>query len=315
MLDLRVLRDLWTEDGARNVFAKLVTHCVRVHHSSALSIRPAPGDEGIDTLVGDFGSEVKVYQAKYFCDGVGDSQRRQIRSSWETCVAASYFPKLVQWTLCLPTELSTDEVRWWQRWKKRQRHRRVQLELWTASRFEAFHALPALHAVFSTALRRTNAHSLDDVLSHLQLPAERPLVRLPVDAHLRDAIFVKKIEAAGIQQHRAARTAFYNFELLRESVAAGGTPEEQAALEDLQNRIFDLWEERFNEAGPDGLGRRLYNGVNTAIAAEHEARLKCDRLGTQVVHKKGGLHYWADNCYAGWTDGFEHIGRKDEDPT
>ena len=28
MADLRVLRNLWTEDGARSVFASLVTHCV-----------------------------------------------------------------------------------------------------------------------------------------------------------------------------------------------------------------------------------------------------------------------------------------------
>lgn len=299
MLDLRVLRDLWTEDGARSVFARLVTHCVRKHHPSAISIRPAPGDEGIDTLVGDFGSAVRVYQAKFFCDGVGESQQRQIRDSWRTCTQATYFPNLVQWTLCLPIELSTDEARWWQGWKKRQRAHRVQIELWPATRFEAFRALAGLSHIFDYALKRSDS-----------LVDERRLVTLPAATQFADAIFVKKIEAAGIHQHRAARTAFYNFELLRQSISAGGTIEEQEALEDLQNRIFDLWEERFNEHCPDRLGRSLYNCVNSEIAAEDNGRLRCDHLGTQAVHKKGGLHYWADNCHAGWTADFEDIGRQ-----
>jgi hypothetical protein len=311
MLDLRVLRDLWTEDGARSVFARLVTHCVKKHHPSALSIRPNPGDEGVDTLVGDFGSAVRVYQAKFFCDGVGESQQRQIRESWRACTQASYFSRLVQWTLCLPIELSTDEVRWWQGWKKRQQPYRKQIEIWTGTKFEAFRALSDLKPVFDFALKRVEHQTVSDVLRHLLIVDERPILSLPLFSQFADAIFVKKIEAAGIRQHRAARTAFYNFELLRQSIAAGGTVEEQRALEDLQNRIFDLWEQRFNEHAPDRLGRALYNTVNSEIATEDNGRLRCDLLGTHAVHKKGGLHYWADNCHAGWTADFEDIGRQD----
>lgn len=313
MLDLRVLRDLWTDDGARNIFASLVTHCVKMHHPSAISIRPDPGDEGIDTLVGDFGSSVRVYQSKFFCDGVGQSQQRQIRDSWQTCTQSSYFPRLVQWTLCLPIELSTDEVRWWQGWKKRQREHRIQIELWTGTHFQAFRALPGLKDIFDYALFRNGAQTAADVLQRLRIADDLPIVNLPKGTHLADAIFVKKIEAAGIHQHRAARTAFYNFELLRQSIAAGGTAEEQRALEDLQNRIFDLWEQRFNEHAPDRLGRALYNALNSEIVSEDTGRLRCDQLGTQAVHKKGGLHYWADNCHAGWTAHFESIGRPDRE--
>ena len=84
MLELRVLRDLWTEPGARRIFEQLVTHCVRAQYPSAVSIRPNPGDEGIDTLVGDF---ERVYQAKFFCDSIGKSQQAQIRNSSSKRVA------------------------------------------------------------------------------------------------------------------------------------------------------------------------------------------------------------------------------------
>ncbi len=312
MLDLRVLRDLWTEDGARRVFSQLVTHCVRSDYPDALSIRPSPGDEGIDTLVGDFESQVRVYQAKYFCDGLYEAQRSQIRASWKTCVESKYFKHLVLWTLCIPIEMSTDEVRWWQGWRSRQMSKhQVQMELWTSTHFEAFRATDSLQGVFDLALRPPVGQTIDELLAALQSRLQR-LASLPSPDHLCNALFVKKIEAAGILQHRAARTAFYNFELLREAVTAGGTREEVGALEDLQERIYELWEELYNRHLPAGMGRPLYNAVNQAIVAEHNGRLRCDELGAQVAHKKGGLHYWADICQAGWTANFEAIGREPE---
>lgn len=62
MADLRVLRNVRTEDGARSVFASLVTHCVHQRHGSAITVRPDPGDEGLDTIVGDFGDRLLVFR-------------------------------------------------------------------------------------------------------------------------------------------------------------------------------------------------------------------------------------------------------------
>src|SRR5690349_12955622 len=102
MIDLRVLRDRWTEDGGRAIFAQLVTHCVRDVYPGAQAVRPDPGDEGLDTFVGDFDGELRVWQAKYFPDGVGESQREQIRKSWKACIESSHFSDVASWTLCLP---------------------------------------------------------------------------------------------------------------------------------------------------------------------------------------------------------------------
>ena len=110
MLDLSVLKNLWTEDGARAVFADLVTHCVRANHPGARAIRPNPGDEGVDTFCGEFETGVRVWQAKYFPDGVDGSQQGQIRESWKTAINSSYAAKMQLWTLCIPCELSMEET-------------------------------------------------------------------------------------------------------------------------------------------------------------------------------------------------------------
>jgi hypothetical protein len=119
---------------------------------------------------------------------------------------------------------------------------------------------------------------------------------------------VRKLEAAGISQHRSARTAFYNFELVRQAVSQGGSSKELELLEDLQERILDVWESEFNARDATQLGRELFVAVYRRIEKECEGMLHCI-LPVQVIHKKGGLHYWADNCEAGWTEDFKNIGR------
>lgn len=309
MIDLRTLRNVWTEDGARAVFASLVTHCVHHRHGHALSVRPDPGDEGLDTIVGDFGDRLLVFQAKYFCEGLEGAQQRQIRESWNACRANGYFDRVALWTLCVPIELSAPELRWWQGWRDRQvRASGCHIELWTKSEFERFAAETSLRTVFDMAFRGGGADPAD-ALSRLRAMSPPVSIRaLPSAANYAHAVFVRKLEAAGVAQHRAARTAFYNFELLRNAIAQGGDPGEQDELTDLLERIYDLWEELFNGHTPTSLGRPLYNAANAAIAREDQARLVTSRVRAQALHKKGGLHYWADICEAGWTADFKSAG-------
>jgi hypothetical protein len=316
MIDLRVLRDLWTEDGARAIFAELVTQCVRSIYPSARAIRPDPGDQGIDTFVGEFEGDLRVYQSKYFCAGIDKAQQAQIRSSWDTCVKSTYFDRVTLWTLCIPIEMSVPEVQWWQKWRKRESEKwQRQIELWSKADFVNFSTRSDLVAVFANALQRGGVKhpNFDAVLSALRAGRADPLVKkLPGRDHLRDAVFVRKIEAAGVSQHRSARTAFYNFELLRAAVEQGGNPDEVAALEDLQERIYDLWEGAYNAHEPDKLGRQLFVAVDKAIEQEDQGRLRTS-LPTHILHKKGALHYWADLCEAGWTPDFKQIGREDDE--
>jgi hypothetical protein len=314
LIDLRTLRDHWTEEGGRSVFAEIVTQCARSIYPSARAVRPDPGDEGIDTFVGELEGDLKVYQSKYFCDRIGDSQKAQIRSSWKRCSESAAFKRLVLWTLCIPIEMSIDETKWWQTWRAREsKKRHCQIELWDKSDFLSFGARPDLVRIFAIALKQgTTYPNLETALNAMRSPAARPLKKLPSAAHLRDAIFVRKLEAAGVPQHRAARTAFYNFELLRASIEQGGDSDELAALEDLQERIFDLWESAFNAGSPSNLGRALVAKVDSLIKQEDVKQLLTP-LPTHVIHKKGGMHYWADLCEAGWTLNFKEIVSDEDD--
>lgn len=306
MADLRILRNVWTEDGARSVFASLVTHCVYHRHGAALSVRPDPGDEGLDTIVGDFGDRLLVFQAKYFCECIGEAQQRQIRKSWNTCRANAYFARVAQWTLCVPIDLSAPELRWWEGWRTRQiKESGCHIDLWTKSDFDRFDAEPDLKAVFDVAFRGGGPDPAG-MLARIRTMVPPLLIRpLPSTGEYADAVFVRKLEAADIHTHRAARTAFYNFELLRNAIAQGGDATEREALTDLLERIYDLWEELFNCHAPSELGRAFYSAVNAAIAREDQARLASSGVRAQIVHKKGGLHYWADICEAGWTLDFK----------
>lgn len=312
MLDLRILRDRWTEDGAREVFAELVTHCVRSVAPGAFAVRPDPGDEGLDTFVGEFAGDLHVYQAKYFCDGVGDSQRGQIRKSWKACHDSPRFKHVVAWTLCVPVELSTDEHDWWQGWRRRESTaKNCQIELWTKSRFEAFSCRPELRPIFDHALERGTSHgTVGDVLTGMRAAAGPRLIEgLPSADLYRTALFVRKLERAGWHTHRGARTAFYNFELLRTAVEQGGTHAEQLALGDLRERVYALWEHAFNEHLPSGLGRAFVAEVQRRVFDAHAGALRCV-LPAGEMHKVGAVHDWADLCTAGWTPDHEEVGRE-----
>lgn len=315
MIDFRVMRDRWTEDGARSVFAELVTQCVASMYPAARSIRPDPGDEGIDTYYGQIDGQLHVWQSKYFCDRVSASQQAQIRKAWKACHSSDLIGKLVCWTLCIPIEMSVEEAKWWQGWKRREsKAQGCQIELWSKTQFVKFYAQPDLANTFAYALGRVGGFTCasDTRAAMRGMAALKRLATLPNKDHLRRALFVRKLEAAGITQHRAARTAFYNFELLRSAIEQGGSPDEQESLVDLQERILDLWEETYNAHAPDKLGRPLVTAVERLITSEHDHRLK-SLLPSQLVHKKGGLHYWADLCQAGWTDDFSKVATEDKD--
>jgi hypothetical protein len=305
MLDLRILRDQWTEAGGREVFAQLVTLCVQSIYPLARAVRPDPGDDGIDTFIGEFGADIKVYQSKFFCDGIGKSQKAQIRESWKRCRASKHATRLKLWTLCVPIELSTAEEKWWQDWRRKESASSgVAIELWTKPQFIRFSRRADLERVFEGALKRGAGQYADhnEVITAMRgMASPHPIKGLPAYDYLKDAVFVRKLEVAGITKHRAPRTAFYNFELLRQAIQQGGTPDENAYLEDLQERIYDLWEGLFNAHRPNNLGQSLFTAVEEAMTREDFNRLATP-LRAHLMHKKGGLHYWADVCEAGWTE-------------
>ena len=79
------------------------------------------GDAGIDVYIGELTDPdgIHVYQCKFFPQGLEDSQKSQIRQSFQRCRDNGKF-RLQKWTLCLPVDLSVDEKRWFEEWRSKQ---------------------------------------------------------------------------------------------------------------------------------------------------------------------------------------------------
>jgi hypothetical protein len=88
---------------------------------SVMMVRANPGDEGIDVFVGEIGiAPIDVYQCKFFLGTLGDSQKSQIRSSFDRAINSSLF-QMKKWVLCAPIDdFDIHENIWWAGWKNKQ---------------------------------------------------------------------------------------------------------------------------------------------------------------------------------------------------
>jgi len=107
--------------GAREEFEKVCETLFRKlyapKHVSQMNLKV--GDGGIDVFVGEFGQEpITVIQCKFFLDNFGNSQKQQIRESFETAYRSQQF-ELKEWILCIPRVIDSDENSWWFKWKNK----------------------------------------------------------------------------------------------------------------------------------------------------------------------------------------------------
>jgi|GEM_PF-2576480 len=78
-------------------------------------VEGASGDEGLDVFVGQLSGNPVIWQCKAFPNGVGKSQKEQIRESLRT--ALEHFSPSY-WILCLSVDLDTTTSRWFEKLKK-----------------------------------------------------------------------------------------------------------------------------------------------------------------------------------------------------
>jgi hypothetical protein len=118
LLDLQLIYGV---AGAREKFEDLVSQLVRSEQPRADKVRIVQGDGGIDVHVGELTHPdgIDVYQCKFFPEGLKESQKGQIRKSFQACLASDQF-KVKKWTLCVPVDLSVDEKTWFEEWRKNQ---------------------------------------------------------------------------------------------------------------------------------------------------------------------------------------------------
>ncbi len=117
-LDLQLLYGV---AGAREQFEKLCAQLISSRYPNARSVRADGGDGGVDVFVGDQADPVgiTVFQVKYFPNGLKESQKRQVRESFRQCRDNARFA-LREWILCVPLDLSQDEVAWFSQWSAKE---------------------------------------------------------------------------------------------------------------------------------------------------------------------------------------------------
>jgi hypothetical protein len=77
-------------------------------------VKGAAGDEGLDVFVGQLYGKPAIWQCKAFANGVGESQKEQIRESLRTALR-NFSPSY--WILCLSVDLDPKASRWFEKFK------------------------------------------------------------------------------------------------------------------------------------------------------------------------------------------------------
>lgn len=101
------------EDACETLFRKINPD------KSVSQVKVKVGDRGIDVFIGELGIEpITVIQCKFFLESFEDSQKSQIRDSFDTAIKSDIY-ELKEWKLCIPRIIDIDEHSWWFKWKQK----------------------------------------------------------------------------------------------------------------------------------------------------------------------------------------------------
>ncbi len=302
------------EEGARILFEKLIAHLMKIQYKDAKRIQSARGDWGIDVIRGELSSGTcMIWQAKYFINGIGDSQKKQIRDSFKQVVKKSqeHEFKMDVWTLCVPCSLSPEETKWWESWsKKKSKEANIKIELMDEIEIEA--------VLMTSDAEDIRLGFFGDVpfilncyLQSIKGMRERDIQQLPDKKLYEKSMFIKKLIVAGIQETIGAKTQFFNAELLKSEIHDKGDDDESNELVSLYEKIRSMWESRFNEAlnseNPEREVPKVYSKMLQAIESTDKEILISSKIMASFVHKQGFMQQLADLCEIGWTPDFRTL--------
>ena len=310
-IDLAALRARLGIEAARAEFEKLVEDIVHLKHPDVRAVRANPGDWGIDAFVGELtqGGSVLIWQAKYFIDDFGKTQKDDVTESYKSAMKAATEQgyKVDAWTLCIPRTLDGPETTWWTNWKRRRAKDGPVLELMDEGeirrRLMSSKATDVRRYYFSpvVVVPTGTAGSTEPVEA-------RPLHELSDDSRFNNALFVHQMEVADLPDTRAAREAFFNAEILTQEVEDKAVPTELANLSNWRVRVDSTWSNAFNGACQTTDGDALpglFQNVMDAIEQRHHDEAAA--LRASVVHGIGIMHQRVDDERAGWVRNWQEV--------
>lgn len=303
--DFRYLRDKYGDAGARDVFEKICTELMHTRfNSDAHNIKVNQGDEGIDILVGDFASPIENYQCKYFVDGVGDTQKDQIRKSFKRAIEATDY-KMKRWILCVPCTLTANEFKWWSAWSAEKR----KIHGISVSLYDGGYLITQLKQyelydrIFDDDMRNQLNAILDYIESEKAKICEEIIVFLE-DIEEQDydnMLFVKKLENAKIELIDGCKRDFFNAEFAEYIIKSKGDSERVRLFDNLKRKVYTFWETQYRRYQDESDGNDLLTRTYERIEDADTTALSCSLLPeVSLVAKKGMLHQWAEDCSIGW---------------
>ena len=292
-------------EAARQKFQELVGSLIQIQFKDAHSIRPSPGDWGIDVFVGDLTDACFVWQAKFFPEGLNEARKGEIRDSFNTVMSKSKEQGFTVdvWSLCIPCSLSAEETQWWEQWKAKQlRKFDISIKLMDENVLRTALEAPEAHHLVDLYLKNTQIHGSSSITMD-----EMPIQELPSDIDYSESLFIKKLTDGGISECNSAKEQFFNAELLVQEITDKGVENEVKSLVSLRKKIHSMWETKYNKAETADNFSQIYPETMEYIEAQDKQLLFSPAIKASFFHKKGIVHQMANKCEVGWTKKFREV--------
>jgi len=180
-IDFGIHRLRANEAGGRHEFEQMVTSLVDQLHGPAHTVTPNPGDWGIDVYTGDLSSRVRIWQVKYFINGVGDGQLDAVGKSFaRACQEADRRGYRIDgWALCIPVSLDGPRSQRFDTWRtRRTAETSIPIDLWDETRLRTLLMEPKCAGIRRVYYGRSQEDPA---------PAATTRLRIRPDTHAIDA--------------------------------------------------------------------------------------------------------------------------------
>lgn len=248
--DFRYLVGKYGEAGAREKFEKI---CIEAFQEKfgpkAKEVAVSQGDDGIDILVGELTDRPSVYQCKFFINGIGESQKQQIRNSFSTVITSH--PNISSWFLCVPVGLNIQELQWWSTWKsKTKAQHKIKIELCDgAFLLKEFKKCSSYNSTFDDDIR----NDLEQVRISLEDANRRAYEEVlygeddidGISAMYNDTVFISMLKSAQIIEVEDFKIDFYNAEIARHEARSKDNINGERQYANLRKKIYSIWQTQY----------------------------------------------------------------------
>lgn len=225
----------WTLEGSREYFEKFVFQFLRIKYQfnkELNKIRPNPGDWGIDIIRGNLDDFNIIWQCKFFPEKIGDAQKKQIRESFNTVINKSKSKKfkIDKWILCIPINYSTNELQWWNNWKKKkEKNNDIDISSINLSNFQEKCSDPDYQELYNAYFRK------EKII--------KPHPEIPIPDVDNNSIFIQLIRNSDISPNlKSLKKNFFFADYFEKDITQKSSEYEIQQLNTIYDELLNVWE-------------------------------------------------------------------------